>query len=56
MVLQEDNLAPAKWPLARIVKVHAGNDGLVQVVTIKMSTETCKRPVTKVALLLPSPQ
>ena len=54
VVLQEDNLVPARWPLGRVMKVHPGNDGLVRVVTIKTSTGTYKRPVTKIALLLPS--
>ena len=54
VVLQEDGLVPTKWPLARVVKVHTGKDGLVRVVTVKTSTGTYKRPVTKIALLLPS--
>ena len=51
VVLQEDNLVPTKWPLARVVKVHAGNDELVRVVTVKTSNGTYKRPTTKIALL-----
>jgi hypothetical protein len=38
VVLQEDNVIPAKWPLARVVEVHPRNDGLVRAVTIKTST------------------
>ena len=52
-MLQEDNLVPIKWPLARVVNVHAGNDELVRVVTVKTSHGTYKRPTTKIALLLP---
>jgi cell shape-determining protein MreC len=31
---------PAKWPLGRIVEVHAGRDGLVRVVAVKTATNT----------------
>ena len=53
VVLQEDNLIPTKWPLARIVNVHPGADEIVRVVSVKTSRGIYKRPVTKVALLLP---
>ncbi len=52
--LHEDNLASTKWPLARVVSVHPGTDGLVRVVTVKTSHGTYTRPVTKVALILSS--
>ncbi len=51
--LHEDNLSPNKWPLARVVSVHPGTDGLVRVVTVKTPHGTYTRPVTKVALILP---
>ena len=54
VILQEDNMVPTKWPLARVIQTHAGKDGLVRVVIIKTATGTYKRPVTKIALLLPS--
>ena len=53
VVLREDNVVPAKWPLARIVKVHPGQDGLVRVVSVKTGSGVYKRPITKIALLLP---
>jgi hypothetical protein len=53
VVLREDNMVPTKWPLARIVEVHPGRDGIVRVVTVKTPIGTYNRPVTKVALLLP---
>ena len=53
VVLHEDSMTPTKWPLARIMEVHTGKDGLVRV-TIKTSSGIYKRPITKVALLLPS--
>ena len=54
VILQEDNMVPTKWPLAKVIQTHTGKDGLVGVVTIKTATRTYKRPVTKIALLLPS--
>ena len=53
VILQEDGLVPAKWPLAKVIQVHKGRDGLVRVVTVKTQTGVYKRPVHKVALLLP---
>ena len=53
VVLKEDNLVPSQWPIARIVQVHKGNDGLIRVVKLKTKDGTYTRPVTKVALLLP---
>ena len=54
VILQEDSLVPGKWPLARVTQVHKGKDGLVRVVTIKTHTGIYKRPVHKIALLLPN--
>ena len=53
VVLQENNLAPTKWELVRVIEVYPSKDGLVRVVTIRTSNGTYKRPVTKIALLLP---
>ncbi len=54
VVLQDDGLVPTRWPLGRVTKVHRGKDGLVRVVTLKSGSGTYKRPVTKIAPLLPS--
>ena len=54
VVVQENNLAQTKWELARVIEVYPGKDGLVRVVTIRTSNGTYKRPVTKIALLLPT--
>ena len=47
-------MVPTKWPFDKVIQTHTGKDGLVRVVTIKTATGTYKRPVTKIALLLPS--
>ncbi|XP_055632540.1 uncharacterized protein LOC129773015 [Toxorhynchites rutilus septentrionalis] len=38
VVVKDDCLPPAQWPLGRIVKVHPGKDGIVRVVTLKTSS------------------
>ena len=55
VIFREDNVIPAKWPLARVVTAHTGNDGLVHVVSVKTSTGMYRRPVTKVVLLPTEP-
>ena len=52
--LRKEDLFPTKWPLARVVAVHPGKDGLVRVITVKTAKGTYKRPVTKVTLVLSS--
>lgn len=54
VILQEDNMVPTKWPLGRVIQVYPGKDKLNRVVSVKTATGTYKRPVTKVALLLPA--
>lgn len=53
VILKEDGMIPTRWPLARVAEVHPGNDGLVRVATVKTAKGTYKRPITKIALLLP---
>lgn len=50
VVVKEDNLASLHWPIALIVETSAGADGIIR---LKTKDGTYKRPVTKVALLLP---
>ena len=54
VAMHEDNLVPTKWPLARVLDVHPGRDGMVRVVTLKTSRGTYKRPVAKIVLVLPT--
>ena len=53
VVLQEGGTVPTKWPLGRVVQTHPGQDNLVRVVTLKTAQGTYKRPVSKIAVLLP---
>lgn len=50
-ILKDERLPPSKWPLARITEIHPGQDGLVRVVTVRTSSATLKRPITKLCPL-----
>ena len=54
VILQETSTIPTKWPIARVVAVHPGSDESVRVVTIKTPQGTYKRPISKLAVLIPS--
>ncbi len=62
MIVQGSSTKPMsapflRHPASRMVTAKscvAGKEGLVRVATVKTSTGTYKRPVTKIALLLPS--
>ncbi|XP_062713425.1 uncharacterized protein LOC134290324 [Aedes albopictus] len=52
VIIKDDNLPPAQWPLGRITKVHPGPDGVVRVVTLRTGTaDSMTRPVAKLAFL-----
>ena len=51
VLLVEDDIPRGKWQLARVRKVHPGNDGKVRVVEVKTSTNTYVRPVSKLCLI-----
>ena len=54
VILQEDHLVPTKWPLGKVVEIHPGKDKLVRVATVKTVDGKYKRPVTRLAILLPA--
>ena len=46
LVLITNELSPpADWPVARVIELHKGSDGLVRVVTLKTSSSTYKIPI-----------
>ncbi|XP_055522717.1 uncharacterized protein LOC129716899 [Wyeomyia smithii] len=52
VVIKDDNLPPATWPLGKIVKLHPGKDGVTRVVTIKTAVaENVVRPIARIAIL-----
>ena len=54
IVIKEDNLCSAQWPLARVTGINPGQDGLVRVVSVRTNKGVYKCPVSKLALLLPA--
>ncbi|XP_071571324.1 uncharacterized protein [Temnothorax nylanderi] len=50
-LIRSEATPPTKWPLARITKIHPGDDGLTRVVTVKTASSEFTRPVTKLVLL-----
>ena len=51
MVLLTEEVMPSKWPLARVIKVYPGNDGIVRVADIRTLRGSYHRPVHKLAPL-----
>ncbi|XP_041765140.1 uncharacterized protein LOC121589934 [Anopheles merus] len=51
VIIKDEHLPSARWPLARIVEVHPGQDGIVRVVTLKTASGVMKRPSSKICLL-----
>ena len=45
---------PINWPLATVIHTHPGKDNLVRVVTVKTASGIYKRPVSKIAVFIPS--
>ncbi|XP_043472072.1 uncharacterized protein LOC122504847 [Leptopilina heterotoma] len=56
VLITNEHTPPSKWPLARVIKLHPGNDGLTRVVIIRSATTTLKRPIAKLAILPLTPQ
>uniref|UniRef100_A0ABD2WYW1 Integrase catalytic domain-containing protein n=1 Tax=Trichogramma kaykai TaxID=54128 RepID=A0ABD2WYW1_9HYME len=53
IVLIKDEVLPcARWPLARVTEVHPGGDGLVRTVTVTTAKGAYKRPIVKLVKLV----
>lgn len=50
-LIRNEAIPPTRWPLARIVQVHPGEDGHIRVVTVRSATTELTRPVAKLVLL-----
>ncbi|GFV89536.1 integrase catalytic domain-containing protein [Trichonephila clavipes] len=48
IVLIKEEGPPGTWPMARVLQVHPGNDGLVRFATMKTQDSVFKRPVHKI--------
>ncbi|XP_029054187.2 uncharacterized protein LOC114881533 [Osmia bicornis bicornis] len=51
VLITDERLPPGKWPMARVLSLMPGNDGLTRVVTLKTATTTLTRPIAKLAPL-----
>ncbi|GFY30063.1 DUF5641 domain-containing protein [Trichonephila clavipes] len=51
MLIKEEG-PPGTWPMARVLQVHPGNDGLVRFATVKNQDSVYKRPVISSANFL----
>ncbi len=54
VVLHDDNVFPTKWPLGKVTRIFPGDDQLVRVVEVKTQVGTFRRPIKKIALILPN--
>ena len=50
--VREGPIAPTRWPLARVIEVHPGQDGKVRVVTIRTAKGVYTRKVVKLVPLV----
>ncbi|XP_070074097.1 uncharacterized protein [Drosophila takahashii] len=51
VLVQNDNLPPLKWPLARVMELVPGSDGVARVAVIRTATATTRRAVRKLYVL-----
>ena len=50
-IVKSELTSPARWPLARVTKLHTGPDGLTRVVTIKTARSELIRPICKLVFI-----
>ena len=51
VLITDERFPPSKWPLARVIALHPGKDGLTRVVTLRTATTSLVRPIAKLAVL-----
>ena len=51
VLITAESTPRTQWPLARVIKIHSGDDGLVRSVTLKTANSELKRPIAKFVLL-----
>ncbi|XP_057339417.1 uncharacterized protein LOC130676927 [Microplitis mediator] len=51
VLLTDERFPPSKWPLARVLALHPGRDGLTRVVTLKTATTELVGPIAKLCVL-----
>lgn len=51
VLVKDENLPPMKWPLARVIQLIPGADGVSRVALIKTATGSSRRAIAKLCLL-----
>lgn len=51
VLINDENLAPARWLMGRIVELIPSKDGLIRSVTIQTSKNKLSRPIQKLCVL-----
>lgn len=51
VLITDESNPPAKWPLARVIKIYPANDSQVRVVRLRTSNNEIDRPIAKLILL-----
>lgn len=51
VILLQENSPPAHWPLARIIEVFPGPDGIIRTVSLQIGSSILKRPIHKLSPL-----
>jgi len=50
-LVKQETTPPTRWPLARVTRLHPGDDGQVRVVTVRTAAGELRRPVVKLVPL-----
>ncbi|XP_029171127.1 uncharacterized protein LOC114945863 [Nylanderia fulva] len=50
-IIRSELTPPTRWPLARITRLHPGDDGVVRVVSVRTATSEFVRPIVKLVML-----
>ena len=51
VLISDETMPPSKWPLAKVIRVFKGPDGLVRVVDLRRGSTELKRPIHKLIKL-----
>ena len=51
VLIRREATDPTRWPLARVIHVFPGSDGLTRVVAVRTATTTLRRPINKIVKL-----
>ncbi|XP_015124592.1 uncharacterized protein LOC107046482 [Diachasma alloeum] len=52
VLIMDEREPPAKWPLARVIKIHPGHDHLTRVVTLRKGHQEIQRAIHRLVPLL----